>query len=73
MILFRTVEPMTSELNLLAPAHVAALIAPAVDRLRLAVSRSMRVAAGHVATSYGLEPQVGALIAMVRNIAPDRR
>jgi len=63
---------MTSDLNLLAPAQVAALIAPTVDRLRLAVSRSMRVAAGQVAASYGLDPQVGALIAMVRNIAPDR-
>jgi hypothetical protein len=63
---------VTTATDLLAPAHVASLVAPTIDRLRLAVSRSMRASAAERANALGLDDRVGSMMAMLHNIGPDQ-
>lgn len=63
---------MTDAADLLAPARIAALVAPAVDRLRLAIHRlSQDVMAGLV-RELGLDRPMVMVAGNLRNLSPDR-
>jgi hypothetical protein len=57
----------------LAPAeHVAALIAPVIDRLRIAIASSVAATSSDLAGAFGLDERGMRTIAMLRNTMPDR-
>jgi hypothetical protein len=56
----------------LDPAHVAAAIAPIIDRLRLSVVAALRPAIGEFAERTGVAAPVLAPLSTLRNTLPDR-
>jgi hypothetical protein len=56
--------------DLLAAEHIAALVAPAVDRLRLALHRATQGWAAGMAGERGLDQPMSMVIGNLRNIAP---
>ena len=56
--------------DLLAAEQIAALVAPVVDRLRLAVHHSMQAAVAATAREHVLDKQMAMVIGNLRNLAP---
>jgi hypothetical protein len=56
----------------LAPAGVAAAVAPIIDRLRLSIANRMPLEAGDLLERHGLDPVSGQTIGLLRNLLPDR-
>jgi len=60
----------TEAADLLAAEQIAALVAPVVDRLRLAVHHSMQAAVAVAAGEHALDKQMAMVIGNLRNLAP---
>jgi hypothetical protein len=58
--------------DVLAPPAVAAAIAPIMDRLRIGIARRVPPAAGPLIERFGLTPGEVQVMAMLRNLLPDR-
>jgi hypothetical protein len=56
----------------LAPDRVAGLVAPAIDRLRLAIAHALREWIIESSREQGLDPTMGMIIGHLRNLGPGR-
>ena len=56
----------------LAPASVAAVVAPILDRIRVHIAHQLPVVAGDLLQANGLDLVRGQLVGMLRNLMPDR-
>ena len=56
--------------DLLSAPHVASLVAPVVDRLRLSIHRATQGCVADVTREHGLDQSMSAVIGNLRNVAP---
>jgi hypothetical protein len=59
-----------TDLDTLSAEHVAALVAPIIDRIRLGISKQTAAGLAHLIGSLGLDRQAAATLANLRNVGP---